>query len=704
MNRIFKSNKIIRLVVILAIITFLVSSLTTWINYYTSIKSLKSALTDVAEDEKALIETLYNHSFSKDSILSILRNKNQTKQSIGTTGEIAIAQIENDSINFICRHDLNGNIKSIKIFTGAEFAQPIKLALKGIRGSIRGKDYSGNVVFAGFTYFEPFKWGIVAKIKESEVNKPFYYSLIVTIILGLVLIFFGSYLFIRITYPLLDKITKSAENLSITLNSIGDAVISTDEIGLIIGMNPVAERLCGWNFDKAKGKPLTEVFHIINAETRLPVSNPVKKVIETGEIIGLANHTVLISRDGNEYQIADSASPIKNKEGNIKGVVLVFSDVTEEYALLEDLRKSEKRLRSTLDCMLEGCQIIGFDWRYLYINDAADIHNRRPKTELLGKIYMEMWPGIEKTNVFGYETICMNERRPQYLLNEFEYPDGTKRWFKLSIQPIPEGIFILSEDITEHKFAEDEVKRLNRIYSVLSNVNQAIVRIHEKEKLFEEICKIAVETGKFRMAWIGTYNAVLNKIEINSFAGIIDGYLENLNIDLNYPLLRNGPLGQSFLSGKHIISNDILNDEIMIPWKESALNNGYRSSAAFPLKIFGNNIGIINIYSDEINYFNENEIRLLEEMSLDISFALEFIQHETDRKISELKLENERIRLRTVIETIPDMIWLKDPNGVYLTCNPKFERFFGANESEIIGKTDYDFLPKEFADFFRQRR
>ena len=124
---------------------------------------------------------------------------------------------------------------------------------------------------------------------------------------------------------------QSQELLSITLNSIGDGVISTDKEGHIVGMNPIAENLTGWKLKDATGKPLTEILKIVNSHTRQVVENPVQKVISGGKIIGLANHTVLIAKDGNEYQIADSAAPIKNKEGEICGVVLVFSDITEKY-------------------------------------------------------------------------------------------------------------------------------------------------------------------------------------------------------------------------------------------------------------------------------------------------------------------------------------------------------------------------------------
>ncbi|MDP3452319.1 MAG: PAS domain S-box protein, partial [Bacteroidales bacterium] len=154
-----------------------------------------------------------------------------------------------------------------------------------------------------------------------------------------------------------EELLKSNENLAITLNSIGDAVISTDINGLIVQMNPIAEQLCGWRLADALFKPLSEVFKIINAQTRQPVIDPVKKVLKKGEIVGLANHTVLISRYGNEYQISDSAAPIKNKNNEITGVVLVFSDISDKYAAELALKESEERYKALHNASFGGITI-----------------------------------------------------------------------------------------------------------------------------------------------------------------------------------------------------------------------------------------------------------------------------------------------------------------------------------------------------------
>ncbi len=139
----------------------------------------------------------------------------------------------------------------------------------------------------------------------------------------------------------------SEENLATTLHSIGDAVIVTDTRGHITRMNATAERLTGWPALEAAGRPLLDAFRIVNADSGTPAEDPVRPVLATGEVVGLANHTALISRDGREYQIADSAAPIRDAQGRVTGVVLVFSDVTESYRVQQALRSREEQLSST---------------------------------------------------------------------------------------------------------------------------------------------------------------------------------------------------------------------------------------------------------------------------------------------------------------------------------------------------------------------
>jgi PAS domain S-box-containing protein len=145
------------------------------------------------------------------------------------------------------------------------------------------------------------------------------------------------------------KLQRNEENLRTTLDSIGDAVIATDTSGRVVRMNPVAETLTGWRATEAAGRPLAEVFNIVHALTGEPAENPVLRVMATGEVVGLANHTRLIARGGAQYPIADSAAPIRATETEMTGVVLVFRDVTETYEKDRQLRESERKYRQLVE-------------------------------------------------------------------------------------------------------------------------------------------------------------------------------------------------------------------------------------------------------------------------------------------------------------------------------------------------------------------
>ncbi len=135
-------------------------------------------------------------------------------------------------------------------------------------------------------------------------------------------------------------------------------------------------------------------------------------------------------------------------------LVGVGVDIAERKHAENTLRRTEERYRSTLDTILEGCQLIGFDWHYLYLNPAASIQNRRPNAELLGRAMPDAWPGIEASNVFGMLRRCMDDRISVRAETEFEFADGHKGWFDVRAQPVPEGIFVLSVDISERRRAE----------------------------------------------------------------------------------------------------------------------------------------------------------------------------------------------------------------------------------------------------------
>lgn len=236
----------------------------------------------------------------------------------------------------------------------------------------------------------------------------------------------------------------------------------------------------------------------------------------------------------------------------------------------------------------------------------------------------------------------------------------------------------------ERKQAENRIKKINRIYVVLSNINQTIVRTHDVKQLFNEICRIAIEDGKFKMSWIGMVNPQTNKVDVVASAGHTGDYLNKINIDLSDEKRSQGLTGRTVKSGVHHISGDIANDGSMLQWREDALRLGYRSAASFPIKVFGIVQGVFNIYSSEVDFFDEDEIRLLDELTMDISFALEFMELEAERKRAEEALRESEERLRIIAETTNAALYrLKYSDMKYDYINPAIKRLIGYSPDEI---------------------
>ncbi|RME85239.1 MAG: PAS domain S-box protein [Caldilineae bacterium] len=174
------------------------------------------------------------------------------------------------------------------------------------------------------------------------------------------------------------------------LYSIGDAVISTDVEGRVVMMNPVAERLTGWSEEEARGRPLAEVFQLVNEKTRERMETPVERVLREGTSVGLANHTLLIARDGSEHPIADSGSPVTDAAGNVRGVVLVFRDQTAEREARRALAESEERYRN----LVENAPValgIHQDGRWVYLSrPTVEMLGYEDESELLGKPAVEI--------------------------------------------------------------------------------------------------------------------------------------------------------------------------------------------------------------------------------------------------------------------------------------------------------------------------
>ncbi|MDD5139454.1 MAG: PAS domain S-box protein [Verrucomicrobiales bacterium] len=266
-----------------------------------------------------------------------------------------------------------------------------------------------------------------------------------------------------------EALRVSEENLDITLHSIGDAVLATDTEGRVTRLNPIAEKLTGWTQAEALGRPIAEVFHIINEQTRQPAIIPVDEVLATGEIHGLANHTIVIARDGTERPIADSAAPIRDKDGQVLGVVLVFRDVSEEHRALAEIARNARVLADFKAALDEHAIVAITDTsgKITYANDKFCAISKYSREELLGQDHRILNSGHHPKEYFRemWETIASGRVCKGEIKNRAK--DGSFYWMTSTIVPFlgadgkPSQYIAIRTDITSQKRAEEEIHNFN---------------------------------------------------------------------------------------------------------------------------------------------------------------------------------------------------------------------------------------------------
>ena len=286
----------------------------------------------------------------------------------------------------------------------------------------------------------------------------------------LILLLLGfSYLILRKTDSVIRSQQaarrESEERLSCTLRSIGDGVISCDAHGNVVSLNIEAERLSGWSTGEAAGRPIADIFHIIDSIARLKAEIPVERTLRDDSCRVLGNHTVLIARDGSEKHIADSCAPIHNLDGTVVGAVLVFRDVTKEYIYREQLRVSEEKHRLLIENSHDTIHTMNTDGTITFISPSVSIFLGYSSADMIGKPFQQFIHPDDLSGCMEFMTKLLEtgERRDG-IEYRIKHADGSWRWHTVSAVPIKDGMGKIvglegvSRDITDRKAAEDALR------------------------------------------------------------------------------------------------------------------------------------------------------------------------------------------------------------------------------------------------------
>jgi PAS domain S-box-containing protein len=345
-----------------------------------------------------------------------------------------------------------------------------------------------------------------------------------------------------------------------------------------------------------------------------------------------------------------NARKIQRGSGKEQIILLAIEDITEHIQVGELLRQSEQRYRILSELSPEMIYLVDLNGRITYLNKAGGAQFRVNPSEIVGKYITDVFPpDVAKENLTAIQKV-IDTKTPSYTEREMIFPFGNM-WVSARLSPVFDkeyqvvSVLGLSIDITERKQFEESLKKQKDEFETIFNLVPAQIWYKDNHNNF-------IRVNRQVCTDIGMTN---DKIEGHSAEELFPSFAQQFfKDDLEVLNTRKPKLG--IIEQVNTVSGEIR-------W----------------------------VYSDKIPVFGKDG---------EVNGLIAVVQDITDRKRSEEALRNSETRLRTLVQTIPDLIWLKDVNGVYLSCNKMFERFFGASEADIVGKTDFDFIDRKLADFF----
>ncbi len=452
-----------------------------------------------------------------------------------------------------------------------------------------------------------------------------------------------------------EQLQRSEQDLTITLQCIGDAVIATDITGAVTRMNTVAERLTGWTRAEATGVPLSEVFHILNVHTRELATDPVQRVMQTGDVVGLANHTVLVTRHGEEHHISDSAAPIRDADGHILGVVLVFSDVTEAYRARAALAATSEMLeRTSAMAKVGGWELDLITMRPYWSPETCRIHEVDPPVTPSLDQAIKFYAPAALSTIQAAMSAAMEHGTPWDLELPLMTAKGRHIWVRTQCACVIEDDKVVRlqgafHDITERKRAElSLVESKNFNASVLDSLSSQISVLDASGVI------VAVNE-----AW--------RRFAISNGAPLT---LDGLGVGVDY-------LGVCARAADHGGGNEARQAETgiraVLRGELAEFHLEYQVDLPAQQRWFQMNVGPMNGT---------------------VGGAVVIHTNITDRKLAELAFRKSEVRYRELFDSNPQPMWVfDDETFAFLAVNAAAVAQYGYSREEFLAMTLRDIRP-----------
>ncbi len=460
---------------------------------------------------------------------------------------------------------------------------------------------------------------------------------------------------------------------------------SLDADGRLLDVNAKWQETLGYAREEVIGRWFGD-FIIPEQQRRFIKGFPVYK--ERGKV---ENYEVTLRRrDGSALLALYSGTVGYDLDGNFRQTHCIFADITERKRAELALRDTLEKLQAIIQCSPLSIFILDPEGRVQMWNPAAETMFGWTAAEALGQVLPIVPPeqfsefkanlqqNLEGVAIVGRE--CKRRRQ-----------DGSDIDVRVYTSPMHDaagritGIMALNADITEEKQAAAKIHHLNRLYAVLSQINQTIVRVRRRDDLFADICRIAVEYGGFPLAWIGLVDEDRQAVIPAAVSGQDDGFINAEGISLQDAAEQDGPIVSSILQGRYALCLDAEALPPGAPRREAALARGFHSCGVFPFKVAERVSGVLVVHSGEPNFFTTNEVKLLEEIAADISFALENMDREAQRLRAEKALQDSEELYRMIFNHLPLGVMHFDDQGRIFDFNDRFLEIIGASREQIVG-------------------
>ena len=411
-------------------------------------------------------------------------------------------------------------------------------------------------------------------------------------------------------------------------SSIGTALVAPD--GQWLGTNPALCDIIGYSEAELLA---TDVQSVTYPDDRDADAVELRQMLDRS-IDTYQTNKRFVRKDGRVVWTQQSGSLVWMQTGEPHYFIYQIQDITDRVSAERALRDSEERFRSIAEATQEWIWEIDADGRFTFCSPAVEAILGYTPGELMGKSCLDMVSEDTRATVADLLDRGMTEKRGwRDLVLHLRHAMGDIRWLDSNALPrLDSHGFVLgyrgvARDITHHRLQQERIARLSRIQAVLSGINSTIVRVRERRELLGEACRIAVQDGGFRMAWIGLVEPGAMKATPLVWEGFEQGYLEELALVLANRERDPGPVGEALRRRKMMVVNDI--EAASQPLlKQEALLRGFRSQIAMPLMVGDQAVGVLVLFAAESGFFDYEELKLLKDLAGDISFALDYIGKE----------------------------------------------------------------------------